>query len=252
MEPVGTLPNMSAVEIVVITGAILLAATVYMIVGFGFSLLSMPLLVLVVPVPDALVIMALLGILSTAWQGIALRADRVRPLVRRLVVATYAGMPVGLVILNVLDDRILRAAVGVGVLAATGALASGVQLRGVGPVVDYSLGLLSGVLSTSIGVNGPPLVFDVQGRSLSPDQVRATIAAVFAMGSPLGIVLFVLDDKVTSDGLRATMIAFPAWALGSLAGRAIRPRIAPERFRWVVLGLLGFSGTVALVTALAE
>ena len=242
---------MPALDVTVVAVAIALAATVFMIAGFGFSLLSMPLLVLVVPVSDALVIMALLGLASTAWQGIAMRAARDRPLARRLTLATYVGMPIGLVVLGVADDRALRAGVGVGVLLATAALAAGVRLQAAGPAIDWALGALSGALSTSIGVNGPPLIFDLQARSLTPERTRATLAAVFALGSPVSLALFVADGRVTRDGLVAAAVAVPGWALGSLAGRAIRPHVAPERFRWLVLGLLGLSGTVALVTALA-
>ncbi|WP_420453565.1 sulfite exporter TauE/SafE family protein [Ilumatobacter sp.] len=241
---------MPATDIAIVAAAISLASMVFMIAGFGFSLLAMPLLVLVVPVSDALVIMALLGLGSVVWQGIALRADRDRTLVRRLAITTYLGMPVGLVVLNVADDRSLRLAVGVGVCVATVVLASGLSLPTAGPSLDWGLGALSGVLSTSIGVNGPPLILDLQARGLSPERTRATIAAVFALASPVGLALFVADGRVTREGLIASAIALPGWALGSLAGRAIRPHVAPERFRRLVLGLLGLSGSLAIATAI--
>lgn len=233
----------------VVAGAIFAASVVYMVAGFGFALLAMPVMTLTIPVEQAVVVSSLLALASTTWQGWTLRGDAVRPLVRRLTASAYVGMPLGLVVLFVVDDRVLRVALGVGVLIATALLVRRISVVPIGRRLDVAMGFVSGVANTSIGTNGPPLVFDLQARDLTPDQFRATISAVFALSNVLAFSLFVVSGKVTGDGLTAAAIAFPAWAAGLALGRSLRPRVPPERFRHLVLGLLFTAGTTTIVLA---
>jgi uncharacterized membrane protein YfcA len=240
----------SSTEIIVIVAVLFGAATVHMVAGFAFALLAMPLLTLVLPVEEAVVIMTLLALLSNWWQAVAQRHHAVRPIARRMIIGSYLGMPLGLVILNVMDDRPLRIALGIGVVVATIVLLTDISLQHVGPGLDYSTGFMSGVLNTSIGTNGPPLVFDLQSRRLAPDAFRGTMFVVFAIGNAFSVVLFVLDGKVTHDGLIGAAVGFPGWLAGALLGRALRPRVPVEQFRRLVLTLLFGTAITAIVAAL--
>ena len=242
--------TVTTVQLVVVAIAIFTAAFTQVIAGFGFGLLAMPIMTLAVPVEQAVVVSTLLGMVSTSWMGWHLRTDRNRPLVKRLTLAAFVGMPLGLLILNVVSDRSLRLALGVSVLIATGLLVRRINLSHVGPTLDIGAGFLSGVLNTSLSTNGPPLVFDLQARQLQPDAFRATLACVFALSNIVGLTLFVIDGKITSDGIHASLIALPAWLLGQGLGLPLRKHVAGERFRVMVLVLLFIAGTTAVVFAL--
>ncbi len=230
--------------------AIFAASFTQVIAGFGFALLAMPIMTLALPVERAIVIVTVLGAITTVSQAVLLRADADRTLARRLIVASFVGMPIGLVVLNVVDDTPLRIALGISVLVATAMLARQVSLAHAGPGLDYGAGFLSGVLNTSVGTNGPPLVFDLQSRGLDRDRFRATIQMVFAASNVVAIPLFVADGKVTSDGLTGVLIAVPAWIAGLALGRPTRRHVQGERFRRLVLALLAAAGTSAIVFAL--
>lgn len=240
---------MTTVQLVVVAVAIFSAAFVQVIAGFGFALLCMPIMTLAVPVEQAVVVSTLLSMLTTSWQSWHLRADAVRPLVRRISVAAYLGMPLGLVILNVVDDRALKIVLGFAVLIATGLLARRINLSHVGSHMDYGAGFLSGVLNTSLSTNGPPLVFDLQARHLGAHEFRATISAVFAISNIGGLTLFILDGKITRDGLIASAIALPAWGVGQLLGWPVRRHVHGERFRRLVLVLLLAAGVTTIAFA---
>lgn len=240
----------TAIELLVVAVAVFTAAFVQVIAGFGFALLCMPIMTLAIPVERAVVVSSLLGILTTSWQAWHLRGDAERPLVRRFSIAAFVGMPLGLVVLNVVADRHLRLVLGVSVLIATAMLVRRIDLRHVGSPLDYSAGFLSGVLNTSLSTNGPPLVFALQARHLAADEFRATISTTFAISNIGGIALFLADGKVTLDGLRAAAIALPAWAAGQVLGWPVRKHMHGERFRWLVLVLLFAAGTSAIVFAL--
>lgn len=241
---------MTTDQLIVVAGAIFLASIVYMVAGFGFSLLAMPLMTIAVPVEDALVISSLLAILSTWWQALSLRHDADRPIALRMGAAAYVGMPLGLVVLNVVDDRSLKIVLGSTVLLATALLARQVSFARLGGGFDYAMGFVSGVLNTSLGTNGPPLVFGLQTRGLPPERFRATIAVVFAMSNVFAMTLFALDGKITADGLRAALITVPVWLAGLWLGLRIRPLIPAARFRRLVLALLAVTGVTAIAFAL--
>jgi uncharacterized membrane protein YfcA len=236
-------------ELIVVAAAVLAASIVQVIAGFGFALLAMPVMTLAIPVEQAVVVATLLGAVTNAWQSVHLRAHAERVLVTRLAIGAYLGMPLGLVVLNVVADRPLRVVLGVSVLIAATLLARRMSLAHVGAGLDYPCGFASGVLCTSLGTSGPPLVFDLQARHLDPDRFRATIVAVFSLSNVLALALFIADDKITADGMLAAALAVPAWIAGQAVGWPVRRHVHGERFRWMVLTLLYAAGATAVVFA---
>jgi len=241
---------MSSGELIVVAVAVLSASFVQTLSGFGFALLSMPLMTLALPVERAVIISTLLGMMSSLYLVIRLRHDADVPLARRMILAAYVGMPLGLLLLDVVDDRWLRVALGVSVLIASALLARKVEVAHLGAGLDLVLGFTSGVLNTSLSTNGPPLVFGLQARKLSPDQFRATLSMVFAICNIGGIALFAVGGKFTNDGVIGALIAVPAWLLGLGCALPLRRHIHGERFRRMVLGLLTSVGVMTLAFAL--
>jgi uncharacterized membrane protein YfcA len=233
----------------IVVAAVLAASFVQILAGFGFALLAMPVMTLAIPVEQAVVIATLLGAITNAWQSIHQRADADGPLVRRLVISAYVGMPLGLVVLNVVADRPLRIILGACVLIAAGLLVRRISLAHVGRTLDYPCGFLAGVLTTSLGTNGPPLVFDLQARHLDPARFRATLVAVFSLSNVLALALFIADDKITADGGRAFALAMPSWIAGQALGWPVRRHVHGERFRWLVLTLMFAAGATAILFA---
>ncbi len=241
---------MSTTQLIVIAIAVFVAAFAQIIVGFGFGLLSMPIMTLAVPVSRAVVVSTLLGMMTTAWQTWHLRGDADRPLVRRLSLAAFAGMPLGLWILNVVTDRALRLTLGISILTATALLIARIDLHHVGRGFDVVTGFVSGVLNTSLSTNGPPLAFNLQARQLPPHRFRATISAVFFLSNIVGLTLFILDSRITRGGLNAAAIAVPAWLSGQLLGWPVRTRLNSDHFRRLVVALLALAGATTIVFAI--
>jgi uncharacterized membrane protein YfcA len=241
---------MTTAQLIVVAIAIFVAAFMQVLSGFGFALLSMPIMTLALPVSQAVVVSTLLGCLSTSWQAWHLRENAVRPLVKRLSLAAFVGMPLGLVILNVVADTTLKLILGCAVLTATALLIARINLKNVGPGLDIGVGFVSGVLNTSLSTNGPPLVFGLQARHLEADEFRATISMVFAFSNIVGIALFALDGKFTVDGMKAALIALPAWFIGQALAWPIRKHFHGERFRTLVLSMLFIAGVSTIFFAL--
>ena len=237
-------------QLIVVGSAVFVAAMMQIVAGFGFALLGVPLMTLAIEPKLAVVVSSLTGILVSSWQAVRSRADADRQLVRRLTIAAYVGMPFGLLVFITVDDNILRMLLGGAVLIAVVMLALRINLHHAGPRLDYTAGFISGVLSTSLSTNGPPLVFALQARQLSAVTFRATITAVFALSNILGISLFIASGKITRDGLVASAITIPAMVLGQAAGYPIRKHVHGERFRWLVLVLMTGAAISSIVNAI--
>jgi uncharacterized membrane protein YfcA len=240
----------SAVELSVVAGAVFFASFVQVLAGFGFGLLSVPVMTLAISPREAVVVSTLVGITVTTWQAWHFRRDAVLPLSRRMVAAAYAGMPLGLWVFVSVGEDTLRIVLGSAILVSVVLLARGLNLHHVGPALDVSAGFISGVLNTSVSTNGPPLVFTLQARQLPPAAFRATIVRVFAWSAIAALVLFVAAGKVTHDGLVAAGFALPAMWLGQLAGFPFRRHFHAARFRVLVLVLLALAAVSTIVAAL--
>jgi uncharacterized membrane protein YfcA len=237
-------------QLVVVGAAVFVAAFIQIVAGFGFALLSVPLMTLAIEPKIAVVVSTLTGVFVTTWQAYKDRAEADKVLVRRMVIGAYVGMPLGLVVYLSVDDNVLRFLLGLAVLVAAVMLALRVNLHHVGPRLDYGSGFISGVLATSLSTNGPPLVFVLQARQLSAVRFRATISTVFALSNIGGLALFIASGKITRDGVVAVLVTVPALLFGQLLGFPIRKHVHGERFRWLVLLLLIAAAISAIVNAI--
>jgi uncharacterized membrane protein YfcA len=218
--------------------------------GFGFSLVSIPLLALVVPVKAAIVGGALLGLVQSGqvvardhrhveWRSAAV-----------LVAAAIAGMPIGLFVITRVPEEPLQVVIAVTVLVFTAVLWRRVRLPTDSLSAEVGVGFTSGMLSTSTGMSGPPLVIALQARGVAPSAFRATLATVFVCGSAISLLLFWSRGLVTAEALRVAAAGLPGLLVGILVGELAFRRIDHERFRRIVLVLLVASAVLALIGAL--
>jgi uncharacterized membrane protein YfcA len=145
----------------------------------------------------------------------------------------------------------MRLILGVVVLLATLVLARGFTFTGRSRLMEWMMGISSGVLSTSTSTNGPPLVFLLQARRMEARSFRATINTVFALSNFGAIALFAATGNVEVDGMLAAAASLPILFLALRAGYALRPRVDGSVFRKLVLVMLVLSGVSVLSSAFA-
>lgn len=240
---------MEGAEIAWIVVVVLVAGTAQTVSGFGFALLAVPMMSLLVDPREAVVVATLLGAVSSTSQAFIDRAHANRAMVGRLALAAYLGMPFGLTLFLVFSESALRFFVGIVVALAGVMLIRGFTIHSATTRYDWLLGWFSGVLATSTSTNGPPLVFLMQAKKLDPSSFRATINAVFTLSNVGAIALFLAAGRVTGPSLIGALWAVPAMIGGLRLGYALRPRLDADRFKVLVFVLLFLSALSALVAA---
>ena len=241
-------PGVSGLELVGVCAAVFLAAATQQLSGFGYSLMAVPLLSLLIGPKDAVALSSLSGMAGTALMAFRLRRRADRPVVRRLLIGALLGMPIGIVALRRVAPDPLQIAVSVVVLAAVVLLATGYRLRSESPRVEVVTGFASGMINTSIGVGGPPVVLVLQAAEHEQHAFRATTVTYFFLCNLVALPLFFASGVVSSSTWAAGVVAIPAALLGTLAFERVAFRIQAEHFRPLVLGLLVVSALASLAS----
>ena len=220
--------------------------------GFGFALLSVPLMSLFIAPREAVIISTAVGMVSTSVQAVLDRKHTQWATAKRLILSSFVGMPFGLLLFIFVSESVLRAVLGLVVISAVVVLLRGFSLEENNRLLDLFFGAVSGILSTSLSTNGPPLVFLMQARQFPPDVFRATINTVFSIVGIASFVLFVAAGKVDSSALNGVYVAVPLLGVGVSAGYLVRRHLHGNRFRRLVLALLLISGISALVASVTH
>jgi uncharacterized membrane protein YfcA len=151
--------------------------------GSGFGALAVPLLALVVPVPQAAAIMLPLLAIMDLMGVSALLRDRDRELIRLLLPAGLLGTAIGTVLFGLLSAKVVAGIVG-GITLVFLAIRLVFPPRADAPPpprwLGFLLGATSGFTSFVAHAGGPPVSFYVLPLKLDPVRFTATMAVFFA------------------------------------------------------------------------
>jgi uncharacterized membrane protein YfcA len=238
--------------VLVVMAVVLVAGTSQTVAGFGFALIAVPCFVAVLDVRDAVALTSLLAVVNsgvlarTAWRHVPWAT------IGPMLAGAVAGMPLGLAVLLFAPEDAIRLAVAGSTIVLAAALALGLRIGDRHTPSEVGVGIVAGVLSTSTGTNGPPVVLYLQGREHPPLEFRAGLAAFFTVSGLVSLAAFAGTGVVTRDALVLAAYSLPVVAVGSALGHWLAPRIEPAVFRLIVFALLILSATVAATTAIVR
>ncbi len=236
--------------LVVVAVIVVFAGFGQAVAGFGFALLMVTPLGLLIEPKDAISISLPLLLVSGALVAWSERQHIIWPAVRSLMLGTLGGLPLGLLLLRLASADQLRLGLAAATAASVALLMSGFTVSSTSRRLEYGAGFVAGVLATSLSTSGPPTVICLQARTLEPHQFRPTTSIVLSLVSTLGAVMFAADGRFTSDVRIAVLLGLPALVVGSRGGERFRDRIDPEAFRRGVLLFLLAAALASAITAL--
>jgi uncharacterized membrane protein YfcA len=243
---------MSASEIIFVVAVILLASTAQTVAGFGFALIAVPLLVLVLDVQTAVAATTIPALLNAALVLQRARDHLPTRTVATMLAAAFVGMPIGLMALLFAPEESLRLAVAVTSLVLAIAMASGMSFGLSGVAGEAVSGGAAGILGTSTGMNGPPVVLYLQDQRLPAIEFRAALSAFFAVSGMVSILLFSLTGVMDRQALVFSLLGVPSILAGSWAGHRLVSLLSAEAFRQLVLGLLATGAAITMAISLSR
>ncbi|MGB0920471.1 MAG: sulfite exporter TauE/SafE family protein [Alphaproteobacteria bacterium] len=222
--------------------SILLAGILRAFTGFGFALIAVPVLGLIFAPQIAVPIVVGLEIVS----GFALlpkaRIDTDWGLFRILSLAALPTLPIGIWLLQILDDDTMRLLLSGILLLSVALFGIGAKAKGSGqppgPTPTAATGLASGLMAGVSGIPGPPIVAYLMGTGLPPERQRATLIAYFIVVDAGAFLGFALTGNVTATTALAVALMVPAMLIGNKLGALAFRHFGTAAWQPVAGGLL--------------
>jgi uncharacterized membrane protein YfcA len=168
------------------------------------------------------------------------------------------GLAAGALILVAVSKPALQIAVGIAVLVAVAVQLRARALRPHGqapaePVwATPAAGLTTGVLATTTGTSGPPLVLWFEHLGFRPAEMRDTLAAAFqALNLLAAAALLLFGDGLASPGATELITLIAIAIVGQFVGRRLFESLPPERFRLAGLLVVAAAGIASVVAGAA-
>jgi uncharacterized protein len=217
--------------------------------GFGFSIMATPFLLLLYPPKEAIQINLILSLVISLALIVKIRRDIDFSLVKRFVVGSMPGLFVGIVVFTLIDMGLLKVVISLVIILLTILLILKFRIRQ-STARDFLAGGLSGVLTTSIGMPGPPLLLYFSGTGTKKEKLRGTTLAfyLFIYLVSLGIQVKVAGTTLTV--WKSSLQALPVVAVGLITGQALFSKINQKLFQIVTYVLLLFTGIYLLIESI--
>jgi uncharacterized protein len=227
---------MQVLTLVYAVACIFSAALVRGYSGFGFSLLAITSLSILLPptqiVPSIFImeVAASLHLLPGAWRDIHWRA------LLWLTIGSLVGTPFGVYALAHVPAAPMTLALAVFVLIAAIALARGYALRSMpGPTATFATGTASGIFNGGFGVGGPPVILFFFSSPAGAAVGRASMIAFFLITDVTGLAWQGWNGLLSLATLWRALLFLPALAAGVwLGNRGFKNADARNFRRWVL------------------
>jgi uncharacterized membrane protein YfcA len=215
---------------------IFLAIFTQSLTGFGLALVSMPLLTVILGIQTAAPLVALIGLVTELVLLIYFREALNLQVVWRLALASVVGVPIGVLVLQRVDESLVLAFLGL--VVAGYALYALMNFRL--PAVQqagwaYGAGFLAGILGGAYNTSGPPVIIYGHCRGWSPAAFKGNLQGFFLLNTVVILISHFLAANFTPLVWQYSLVALPAAALGIVAGLGLDKRINPVTFRKIVL-----------------
>ena len=214
--------------------------------GFGFALLSSPILGLLDPnlVPGPLVVAVTLLLALTAWRE--RRAVDIKGL-GWVLGGRRPGTVLGAVALKLLSERALTTALGLLVLFAVVISLGSVRLERRPPLL-VAAGVVSGLMGTTAALGGPAVAVLYQHERGA--LVRSTLATYFLVGAVMSMTALTFVGRLGQRELGLAAGLLPGIALGFLGSRWTSRWLDRGYTRVAVLIVAGLAGLGSVIRGL--
>lgn len=247
---------MTAATLAAVSAVLVLSGALHAATGFGFALLSAPILSALLGPQEAISVIVLTGVVVDI---LILSAERRRPApvwaeAGGLTLWALPGLAAGAYLLSSLPRAGLQLLVAAGVLGGVAMrVVGGRRAAEAGPSshsgwTRAAAGLSSGLLSTATTLGGPPVVLYLMSRHLTPQRMRDTLVVLSLLRTPPSVIALIVA------GALHWRPEIPLLWLAVLAGYAggtwVFTRLDAARYERGVLAMLVLAAATATVVAL--
>ncbi len=225
----------------------LVAAFVQGTLGFGYAIVSVPVLALIdprlAPVPQLVQMLPLTFLIywrereAAEWRGVVWTT-----------LGRLPGTAMGVLLLKIATQRVLDLLIGALVLVAVAGL-KGERSVARTPWTEGLAGLLSGATSVVSSIGGPPIALLYKGAR--GPTIRATLSVIFFVGLLVTVLGRALAGEITGLEVALGLVTTPLVLLGVWLSRFTARRVEGRPLQVMILGFSALSGLALIARSLS-
>lgn len=220
-----------------------IASTLQSTVGFGFALLSVPLLSLLnpifAPVPQLIVVLPLtIAMVIREWGAVEPRSTV------WIFAGRIPGAFLGVALLKILSNPALDVLMSLMVLIGVTLVVGHTTFRRT-RWSEFVAGTASGTMAMVSAIGGPPIA--LLYRNDTGPTVRANLGLVFAIGVCITISVRSAAGEVSLNEVAVGVALIPAVLMGLRASKSLLPRVEGSGIRNAIVIIAGAAALMLLV-----
>ena len=238
-------------EIIIGTLIVLIAGFLQGLTGFGFALISVPFLVKIITLKEAVPIVVVLSLCT----NVAIIINCIKEIkikkIWLLIITSIIFAPLGTYSLIYFNSNYLKLFFGIIIIVFSILLILDKSFAIKNERIGYGLtGSLSGYLNGSLSLSGPPVVLFLSNQGMSKNAFRANITFYSIILNSITIVTYLKNGLLNETFLEKIIYFLPAMLLGVLIGIKLSKKIDEKLFKKVVLILLLISGLWTIISTI--
>jgi uncharacterized membrane protein YfcA len=217
--------------------------------GFGFGLVAMALLPLLIGVKLANAFVSFCGLAIFTSLTIPLRKSIAWKTLVPLLIGTALGVPIGVYgLVNLPESLLLKILAGfiLCYVAFTLLTYNRVHFH-MDRRWGYLAGFAGGIISGALSAGGPPVIMYCDSLNLGKKGFKATLQVYFVLMILYKIPLFYITGLITSELWRTLLYYSPFVAAGTVCGVLLFQRLSDLWFRRIVLIVLSAFAVLMIV-----
>ncbi|MGY8913787.1 MAG: TSUP family transporter [Flavobacteriales bacterium] len=216
------------------------------IIGFAGALIALPILLLAMPLPEAIAYISIFYFISTPIFVYREWNNMDKTILKKLALSSVVGVIIGIVILSYGQPLILKKALGIFIiLFVLHSLRVQKQVKQAFKM-EYTFGFLGGFFSGVFSTGGPLYVMVVKNVTPDVKTFRATMFGVLGLVTMVRLPVLAIGGILTMNQLYNSLFVLPFFIMALFLGKKVYLKIDELLLKKIILGLLFISGVTLL------
>ncbi len=228
---------------------VLFASFVRGVSGFGAALIMAPVLLLITGSKSIVVVNLILGVIANiivlcfTFRHVNLRG------IIPMSLCSLLGIPLGVWVITVITPETLKVFIGAATIVFAIPLALGITREFKREAAACSIsGFLSGFLSSSTSMAGPPVVLFMHNQNWQKEVIYANLTAYFLFSSVCSLAALSTRGFVEGQVAVFALSLVPAMLIGTFIGIRTFRRLDARFFRGLALVIVFCAGLLGIVS----